>query len=61
MRDSATASVSLFDSETENPELVWTDKAKMKVKTTVTQQMQQWMTTQRTNPNAMWKVTSYDF
>ncbi|XP_044264022.1 dnaJ homolog subfamily C member 13 [Tribolium madens] len=56
MRDSPEASVNMFESAHEHPELIWDQEAKDRVCTTVARLRREHQTVQSTNPAALWKM-----
>ncbi|ELU18389.1 hypothetical protein CAPTEDRAFT_227625 [Capitella teleta] len=56
MRDSAEASVHMFEGCHENPELIWNDEAREKVSTVVRQMKVRHYKAQRENPDTKWNV-----
>jgi len=56
MRDSAENSVHMFDSEHENPELMWKDETRDMVQMTVRNMTQEFFTKQSENIEASWSV-----
>lgn len=56
MRDSAEASVHMFEGSHENPELIWNDEAREKVSSTVSRMKDVHYTAQRDNPDVRWNI-----
>ncbi|KAJ3648782.1 hypothetical protein Zmor_020558 [Zophobas morio] len=56
MRDSPEASVNMFESAHEHPELIWDQEAKDRVCTSVARLRREHQTVQSTNPAALWKI-----
>ncbi|XP_023933252.1 dnaJ homolog subfamily C member 13-like [Lingula anatina] len=56
MRDSAEASVHMFEGTHENPELIWNDDARDRVCRTVKEMKKEFYSEQKDNPTAKWKL-----
>ena len=55
-RDSAAGCVALFDSTTENPELIWNDETREKVKRVIQEELDKLFACQKDEPDYTWKV-----
>lgn len=55
VRDSPAAAIRLFDSSTENPELIWNDATRAKVSKLVAGEAQQLFQAQKDNPEHIWR------
>jgi DnaJ family protein C protein 13 len=56
MRDSAEASVHMFENTQENPELIWNDEAREKVAQEVSRMTEEFFRKQKMDPDVQWKV-----
>ncbi|KAI6178098.1 DnaJ-like protein subfamily C member 13 [Aphelenchoides besseyi] len=56
LRDSPSQAIQMFDSTTENPELIWNDDIRQKVKQLVGQQIQELLIAQSRDATAKWNV-----
>lgn len=56
LRDSPASAIQMFDSNTENPELIWNDSIRQKVKQLVGQQLQELLVAQSRDVSAKWSV-----
>jgi len=56
MRENAEAAVHMYETNHENPELVWDDDARGRVVSVVTEMKQAFFKEQLTNPNAKWDL-----
>ncbi|CAL4081769.1 unnamed protein product, partial [Meganyctiphanes norvegica] len=55
MRDSPGTAVHIYESQHENPDLIWTDDSRIKVSQTVTRWTNDLYNAQRDDPNSIWK------
>jgi DnaJ family protein C protein 13 len=56
MRENAEASVHMYETNHENPELVWDDDARQKVQSVIAEMKTEFFKEQLTNPNAKWDI-----
>jgi DnaJ family protein C protein 13 len=57
LRDSPSSAIQMFDSTTENPELIWNDDIRQGVKQLVGQQLQELLIAQSRDISAKWNVS----
>lgn len=57
MKESPTDSVTLFEGNQENPELIWNDESRDRLRSTVREMSEDLFTKQRAEPSERWEVS----
>ncbi|VDM52100.1 unnamed protein product, partial [Angiostrongylus costaricensis] len=58
LRDSPNTAITMFDSTNENPELIWNEATRTKVRCVIEQGMEELYRAQSVNPNHKWDISS---